>query len=105
MAACVHLPYQRRLFPTAETVSRLAKPPEFALGERSVQVWAATIRVAHTFEAVKQATVVAVICQGDIDPVIRCLVYCRLYHEPRTYMNLRGRVGVLPLLHRATFMS
>ena len=56
-----------------------------------------TMRVAHTFEVVKQAKVVAVICKEDIDPVCRCLVYCRLDPEPQTYMYLRGGVGVLLL--------
>ena len=37
----------------------------------------------------------AVFCQGDIDPVRLCLVYRRSDPEPRTYLNLRGGLGVL----------
>ena len=35
LTACVHLPHRRCLVPATETVSPLAKPPKFALLERS----------------------------------------------------------------------
>ena len=50
--SCVHLPHRRRLIPAAEMFSPLAKPPKFALGQRSVRVPAAKMRVAHTFDVV-----------------------------------------------------
>ena len=49
-SACVHFPHQRRLVPSTKTVYPLAKPPKFDLEERSVQVTAATMHVAHNFE-------------------------------------------------------
>ena len=94
-AACVHLPHQRRLIPIVETFSPLAKPPEFTLGERYVQVPAATMCVAHTFEVVRKEKVTAIVRQGNIDPVFRLLVYRRSDPEPRTYLHLRNGVGVL----------
>ena len=48
--ACVHFLHQRRLFLATKTVYPLAKPPKFDLEERSVQVTAATMHVAHNFE-------------------------------------------------------
>ena len=68
-AACVHLLHQCHLVPAAETVSSLAKLPKLALGERYVRVPAATMRVAHTFEVVRQKKVADVIRHGNIDPV------------------------------------
>ena len=53
------------------------------------------MRVAHTFEVVQKAKVAAVVRQGGIDPVCRCLIYRRSYPERQTYLHLRGWVGVL----------
>ena len=60
-----------------------------------MRVLAAKMCVAYTFEVVRQAKVEAIVCQGGIYPVRRCLIYCRSGPEPCTYLHLRGRVGVL----------
>ena len=60
-----------------------------------MQVPAATMRVAHTFEVVRQKKVAAVVCQGNIDLVFCCLVYCRSNPEPWNYLHMKGGVGVL----------
>ena len=95
LAACVYLLHRQRLIPAAETVSPLANHPEFALGERSVKVPAATMHVVHPFEVVLQTKVTSVVCQGDIDHVHHCLVYSHSYPEALTNLHLRGEVGVL----------
>ena len=60
-----------------------------------MQVLSATTCVAHTFEVVQSAKVAAVVCQGDIDPVRRSLVYRCSDTEPWSYLHLRGTVVVL----------
>ena len=52
LTAYVHLPYWRRLVPSAEVVSPLAEPPKFDLGEGSMKIPDTTMRVAHTFQVV-----------------------------------------------------
>ena len=54
---------------------------------------AATMRVAHTFQFVRQAKLAAVILQVDINPVPRCLVDCCVDPKPCPYLHL-GQVGL-----------
>ena len=60
-----------------------------------MQIPTATMSVANTFEVVRQGKVAAIVRQVGIDPVLRCLIYLCLDPEPRTYLYLRGGVGVL----------
>ena len=62
-----------------------------------MQVPSTTMRVAHTFEVVRQAKVVSVFSQGYINPVCRCLINGRSNPELRPYLHLWGGVGVLLL--------
>ena len=94
-AACVNLMHRRCLVITTVTVLQLSKPPKFAMGERYVQIPATKMRVAYTFEVVRQAKVAAIFRQGDIDPICRRLINCRSNYEPRIYLYLQGSVGVL----------
>ena len=52
LTAYVHLPYWRRLVPSAEVVSPLAEQPKFDLGEGYVKIPDTTMRVSHTFQVV-----------------------------------------------------
>ena len=54
------------------------------------------MRVAHTFEVIRQEKVASVVRQGGIDPVHRCLVYLCSDPEPQTYLHLG--VGVVVLI-------
>ena len=60
-----------------------------------MRVPAAKMHVAHTFEVVRKAKVASIFFQRDIEPVCLCIFYFRSDPEPRTYLHLRGRVGVL----------
>ena len=60
-----------------------------------MQVPAAKMHVAHTFEVVRKAKVASIFFQRDIEPVCLCVVYRRSDPEPRTYLYLGGWVGVL----------
>ena len=53
------------------------------------------MRVAHTFEVLPQAKVASVVRLGNIDPVCRRLVNGCPNPEPRTYLQLQRRVGVM----------
>ena len=62
-----------------------------------MQVPAATMRVAHTFDVVRQATVAAVVRLVYVDPICLHLVDCSPNPKPRPYLHLWGGVGVLLL--------
>ena len=75
---------------------------------------ASTIRVAHTFEVLRQAKVAAVICLGYVDPVRFRLVDSSPNSKPQTYLHLRGGVGVVHMClipldiclgHRVLFLT
>ena len=61
-------------------------------------VSAATMRVAHTFEVVRQAKVVDVVRLGYFYPVCQLCADGRPNPKPRPYFNLAGGVWVM-LLH------
>ena len=51
--------------------------------------------VAHTFEVVRQEKVATVVCLWYVDPFRRRRVNSSLNPKPRTYLNLRGGMGVV----------
>ena len=62
-----------------------------------MQVLDATICVSHTFEVVRQAKLATVVCLWYFDPVRRRRVNSSPNPKPRTYLNLRGGMGVVLL--------
>ena len=62
-----------------------------------MQLTAATMRVSHTFDVVRQANVAAIFCLGYVDPVRRRLVDRSPNPKPRPYLHLWVRVGVVLL--------
>ena len=66
-----------------------------------MQVTAATMNVAHTFELVQQAEVAAVVYLGDVYPFRRRCVDVRPNPKPRPYLYLWGGVWIV-LLHLVT---
>ena len=59
------------------------------------------MRVAHTFEVVKQANVAAIVCLGDVYPVCHHCVNGR--PNPKPHPNLHLWVGVrVVILHLVT---
>ena len=60
-----------------------------------MQVPAATMHVAHTFEVIKQAEVTTVVRLRDVYPICHHCINGRQNTKPRPYLHLWGRVWVV----------
>ena len=58
---------------------------------------ASTVRVAQTFDVVRQEKLAAVVHLGDVNPVRRRFIDGCPNPEPWSYLNLRGGVGIMLL--------